>query len=257
MTLPTDLTTPGGPGTLVSLGDLQFSTDGRDYLRDQAVIGLRSYEGWGPVADATETFTHPSGDGTISGTRRRGARTVVLRGDILGRSPSAALEALDRLEAARGTLVIDERVRLMAREADVRFIDLIPERVSARHFRYALTLHADDPLRYSTESLVMPSGSHMIANPGTADARPVLDVVGPTGTIAIAHPRGTLTLQPVASGVTRFVDLRNGEVWQAGARVHGAMSGSALEVPAGASVVASVSGVGSGTLRARRFGAWP
>jgi hypothetical protein len=247
-----------GLDVVATLDDLRFSMAGREWAFDDAVIGLHTIEGWWDSApDATETFAHPTGDGTIDGYLRRGARTVTLRGDVRGKTPRATLEAFARLKRIPrlSRFVVDERVHGLAREVSARVVAVIPERRHALHSAFSITLHVADPLLYSTAVVDLSNGPNALASRGDEAARPVLELVGPHNAVTVQHSAGTLTIGATASGVTRTVDLRTRTVWQGGARVQGALSGPTPVVPPGGASW-TLAGKGAGALRARRFEAF-
>lgn len=244
--------------TRITLDGLSFVTSSRAArMASGAVIAVAELDGWDePARDTTERVAHPGGFGTLSGLRGRGGRSITARGWIRGRTVAEVLQAKDRLGAIEGTLVVEERARSLGREATVNNTAFAPQRITPLFEAFALVLHADDPLRYSTASLPLANGAITLPNRGTEDAWPTLELVGPHNAISIAHSGGTWQLDATPSGATRIVDLREGEVWQGGARVFGAESGPAPVVRAGGAQW-TVSGLGAGSARARRFEAWP
>lgn len=243
--------------TLISLGALRMAASSRrPTAATSERIFVSSIRGWSDLArDATEAIEHWSGDGQQAGLRRSGGRIVQLLGFVRG-TPIDVAEAKDELAAAGGLLVVDDRGRLLAREATVRVTGLTWEETSPVFDRFTMTLVADDPLRYSTESLLLRNGGNTIVNAGTREAWPLLDVTGPHGLVTISHAGGTWSLEATPSGVQRLVDLREGDVWQGGVRVFGLESGPAPVAARGENPW-TVSGLGSGMVRARRFEAWP
>lgn len=243
----------------VVYGALRFRTD-RSLSDDGYVLTLARLSGWWePAPDATDTTMHGSGDGTVPGMLRYGARTIELRGLIRGRDQGQVLEAKGRIaRARRGEIVVNERGLGFSRTASVRRIDVTYTDHSPTISSYTLTLLADDPLRYSTLTYNLQAGAQQIMNRGDETAWPILDVAGPHEPIDIIHPTGTWTLLTTPPGVTRTVDLRDGDVWQGGVRLFQADMGPAPIVRAGGSQWI-VSGLwGPGQLRAvvRRFEAW-
>lgn len=241
----------------VSLGDVRFQTGYETgQYAPKWTIGLAELEGWDDSApDRTETFDHWSGDGAESGLERDGARVIRVRGSISAPDMGSMTAGKDALKRAVGVFVVDDRLLGLAREATVRRPRVLWEQVTPLFERFSLTIVADDPLRYSTATASLANGSNVLVNRGDRDAWPVLEFVGPHNAVSIVHAGGTYQLTALTSGTERTVDLRNGNVWEGGVRVFGAESGPAPLVPAGGADL-TVSGLGSGTARVRRFEAW-
>lgn len=222
----------------------------------QDAFTLRELQGWWEGApEETDTIRHPGGDGDIPTLRRLGARTVEIAGSIHAGTDGSAIERLGRIQRARsGTLVVAERDGDVSREADVRQTGLTYKKHTPTFIQFSLFLRADDPLRHGSGAMNL-KASTVLPNRGDATAFPVLDITGPHGTLAIAHASGTWTLAALATGQSRTVDLRNGDVWAGQVRAFGAMSGPAPTVPPGGASW-TINGLGAGTARARRFEAW-
>ena len=244
---------------LVQLGTLTLVTRGATPGTGSAsIIGAVDMDGWDDdAADATETVPHWSGDGVVASSEHRyGARTITIRGFISGHSVADVARAKNRVKReARGLLSVNEHFIGLTREADTRRVGLIFKRVTPLFTTFTLTLLAEDPLRYAGGSRVLAAGANTIPNGGDEDASPVLTATGPLAATTITHDGGAFTLSAVASGVTRIHDLRNGDVWQGGVRVHGTESGPPPVVRAGGASW-TVAGLGAGTLGAARTEAW-
>lgn len=244
--------------TRVTLAGIDLLASGQYAPRRQSsTIVLASLTGWYDAPrDLTDETQHWTGDGVVAGLPRLGARTVRLRGYVRAQDEAGALAAVDRLgRARRGVLVVEERSRGLIREADVRQVGRSFDRVTSTFWRYDLTLQADDPLRYGSGTIALSNGAKTLVNRGDATAYPVLDLVGPHSAITVAHAGGSWSFAALASAQSRTVDLRNGDVWNGDVRVFGAESGPAPVVPAGGASW-TVSGLGTGTARARRTEAW-
>ena len=242
----------------IELAGLRLATDLADVEAGAAArIVASDLVGWDDdVPDETTSDGHPSGDGTVSGPLERGARRLVIPGYVFGDSIAAAHRAKAQLRRARsGRLVVEDRALGLTLEASVRRVGLVWDRVTDHAHEFTLSLKADDPLRYSTATLPMANGALTLPNRGDEAASPLLELSGPHGAITVVHPGGTWRLTAVAAGVTRVHDVRNGDVWQGGVRVFGTESGAAPSVAAGGSAW-TVSGLGSGSARVRRFEAF-
>lgn len=234
----------------VRYAGLEFNAVRRDTLT------VRDLPGWWEGApDETETIRHPGGDGDIQTLRRLGARTIELVGSIHAGRGGSAIEQLGRIQRARsGTLVVSERGGDFSREADVRQTGLPYKQHTPTFIQFSLFLRADDPLRYGSGVMDLKAAT-VLPNRGDVTAAPVLDVTGPHGALTVVHAAGTWTLAALASGQSRTVDLRNGDVWNGQARVFGSTSGPAAVVPSGGASW-TVTGLGAGAARVRRYEAW-
>ena len=242
--------------TRMSFGDLSFATSNHAVARAGAsAIACTTLEGWfEPARDLTSSTPHGSGDGLVSGARRESGRIITIGGFVRGTTPGAVGDAKDALLRAAGTFVVEELDRGLARECTARRTALTWQRVAPTLERFTLTLVADDPLRYASGSRVLTNGAQQLFNRGDRTAWPVLEVPGLHGSIDIIHPTGTWTLLDTPAGVTRLVDLRNGDVWQNGVRAFQADLGPApIVLPGGSQWI--VSGV-DGRAIVRRFEAW-
>ena len=243
--------------TRVTVAGLRLVTAHAQTPAGPSATFVSEIDGWYDTPrDLTDTIEHWTGDGVLALLPRLGARTVRIRGHVHARTPRAALEAQDALARVRGgVLVIEERTRGVAREADVRAVSLTFDRRTPEFLYYDLTVQADDPLRYGSAAVTLTNGAVTLTNRGDATAYPVLDLVGPHGGLSVTHPGGAWTLAALASGQSRTVDLRNGDVWAGNVRVHGLETGPAPIVPAGGASW-TVAGLGAGSARARRTEAW-
>ena len=240
----------------VSIGGVTFSTTGQEWaITQDSLIVMQSLTGWwDSVRVSTSTFDHSSGDGVVAGMQELEARTVTVSGFVAARTPAALMEARDTVSRASGVMTIDERARMLSREATVRKVGLTWQRRTALLEFFTLTLQADDPLLYGSGVRDLSNGANVLVNRGDRTAWPVLEVSG-TGALTIAHAGGSYSLTATPSNQTRVVDLRNGDVWNGNVRMFGVESGPAPRVaPGGGSW--TVSGIGSGSARVRRFEAW-
>ena len=268
--------TPSGYPSISSTGwldttrdDLHVTLDGIHARADHNIpegvdwiFVRRGFSGWWGKTSDPEVTDHPSGHGTIPGPPRLGARTIALPGWVRSardEDSAALMRALDRLGGlTNALLVVAETSRGLTREADVRTAKMSVVQVAPWLAQVALTLVADDPLRYGSGATALPNGATSLVNRGNETAWPLLDIVGPHSALSIAHPGGTWTLPALGSAVVRTVDLREGAVYDgAGAHVFGSGEGSGPlpRVPAGGASW-MVSGIGSGSIRARRTEAW-
>lgn len=239
----------------VRLGGIDFATS--DAAPGDVLYTLSRIRGWWESADdATEVTQHWSGDGDVAFEHRLAARTIEMRGLILARSLRDSLAGRASLAGVRSSVLgVAERSLGFSREASVRRLRVDFETLAPLVIGYTLTLQADDPLRYGSGAIALSNGANTLVNRGDATAYPVLDLVGPHSAITVAHAGGSWSFAALASGQSRTVDLRNGDVWNGDVRAFGAESGPAPVVPAsGASW--TISGLGTGTARARRTEAW-
>ncbi|WRS30606.1 endonuclease/exonuclease/phosphatase family protein [Actinomycetaceae bacterium MB13-C1-2] len=89
-------------------------------------------------------------------------------------------------------------------------------------------------------------GAVFLPNRGDARAYPLLEVTYPSGDLTITHPGGTWKLDGWSSAAKRFVDCRNGDVFNAaGNRLFGIASGSWPYIDPGGSTW-QVSGASAG-----------
>lgn len=245
----------------VSLGGVSFFTR-HAAPTDGGVVTLDRLSGWWEGApDQTDAQDHWSGDGTVAGLVRTGARVVELRGLVKASSMAGALAAKERLtRLRRGLLVVDERGAGMARQAEVRRVDMQFTDHSPRLSSYVLSFVADDPVRYGTSSLDkatggLGNGTVLVPNRGDAAISPVLELTGPHGAISIQHPGGTYGFAALSTGQSRVLDWRNGDVWNGQTRVFGSETGRRPVVAPGGSSW-TVSGLGTGGAVLRRFEGW-
>lgn len=220
-------------------------------------LSFGSLDGWYDSApDGARTSPHWSGFGSVlEGTGLR-PRVLRVRGLIRAESAAAALDAVDRLGQRRhGTFRVEETARGLTREVTARTVDFTPQRLTPLVWAYSLELIADDPLRYGSGERTLGLGSQAIANRGPEDAYPTLTLVGPHSALVISHPEGAYHFDALASGQTRVLDFRNGDVWDGQVRVFGVESGPRPVVRAGGSTW-FVSGLGSGSATLTRHEAW-
>lgn len=244
--------------TRVTLGALAMSSDNAGAARDvEAVTVVSEIAGWyDSPADATEVRQHWTGQGNVlAGPALLAPRLVKMRGWVSGDSAAGVLRAVEALGRFRaGTLVVDERRRGLAREADMRRLNLAWDRKSPIFQTFELSMIADDPLRYGSGFVALSNGANAIPNRGAELSFPVLELTGPHNAITITHPGGAWTFPALSSG-SRVIDMRTGDVWSGTARTFPAVSGPWARVPAGGGTW-TVAGLGSGSARVRRFEAW-
>lgn len=240
----------------VEFGDVTFSTAIRQPTTS-AVVSVESLKGWWEGAeDDTSSTPHGTGDGDVTGLPRLAPRDIEIRGLIKGRDLTQVLTAKAAFaRSRRGRLIVDEPTLSTRREVDARRVGLEFTDLSPTVCSYRLSLRADDPIRYAGQATLGPNGGIFLQNRGDAVAFPVLELNGPQGTVGIAHPRGLWTLTPTPEGRHRIVDLRNGDVWESGARVFRQEQGAAPVVLPGGSVWV-LTGLGTGQAIVRRHEAW-
>ena len=229
------------------------------FNRDGWLWGVNGVSGWWESAPvATRTVDAPRGDGVLAFARRFGARPISLAGFVVAESrrvDGVLEEALDRLAASHaGTLVVDELRRGVSREADVRLTDMQVSRLDDFRATVTLSLQADDPLRYGTSVLDLTNGRNVLVNPGDAVAYPIIDLCGPHSAVTVTHDGGTYSFPALSSGQRRTIDCRHGDVWDGDARVF-VGSGPWPRVGVGGAEW-TITGLGSGTAKVRRFQAW-
>lgn len=241
----------------VTLGDVEFASR-YVYPRGGVILVLTSMEGWWEAAEpTTETFNAFTGHGVVAGMEKFGPRTITLS-VLIASGPEEywrvdqEVERLGRLRST--TLYVDEEHAGVAREADVRVVQMRTDRPHPSMARVTVTCQADDPLRYSSDSMALTAAT-TLDNPGDMIAYPLIDLVGPHRALTITGNGGVTTVVATPSGTARTVDLRHGVVWQGSTRVAGALSGRLVSVPPGGTSW-TVTGLGSGTATVRRFEAW-
>ncbi len=243
---------------LVTLSGLTFESTGFAPTSAGGGLAFTDIKGWwdSPPPDVSETFAHPSGDGTVTGSTQLGGRTIELVGAIEALDTDDLLPTRDRLARVKaGTFIVNERNGGPSRLASVRRVDLRTQVLSPNYCLFNLFLRADDPLRYTSASRTLSNGSNSISNDGDEHASPTLTLVGPHSALTIVHPDGTYQFAALASGQERVLDFRNGDVWNASTRVFGVESGPRPVVRSGGSTW-TVSGLGAGSATLTRFAAW-
>ena len=245
----------------VRLGDIRIRSGGRPPRSGwRAFLRWAGLTGWlGSAQDATQTVTHPSGDGLVPGSPRLEARQITVSMAIIGANERACRDGLDVLaRVRRTTLVVAERDRGLVREADVRVTTMQETRIGLDAWAVTLSLIADDPVRHSGEWVALGNGPITLANRGDLTAWPLVELVGPHGTITITHPGGVRTVWSMGVGVRRTLDCRTGALFDGdGNRVNILQAGEGAwpRVPAGGGQW-TVAGLGAGSARMRRSEAW-
>ncbi len=221
-------------------------------------IYIDELEGWDDYApDETSRQQHWSGDGTVPGMPRRGARSIKLTMHIFGHDPHgpgstrAAIERLRRVENT--TLRVWDAALQLFREADVRTVDFKVEHDSPFDATVDMLLVADDPLRYNSGTIRVWKGVTRLPNRGNRRAWPLIESAGPVN-LTFQHGGGILSVQVQAG--KHIIDNRAGCVWNAsGQRVHGIASGPWLSIAPGGGMVETV-GLVNGNVRVTRWEAW-
>ena len=192
-------------------------------------VSLATLEGWWePVNDTTETTRHPVGDGDISFRPRQGGRVITVTGmiqtDPNTPDPGRLLALMDDVNAQTrsGTLLVDEHMRSMSRQVDVRRQSLQMTPLSHAYAIFTLVLTADDPLRYGSESKYLPQNVVTnVQNFGDAPrCYPILEWSGATTKPGVNFGRieWRLDVQTNAND-HMLVDCREGAVFKNGSRI--------------------------------------
>ncbi len=208
--------------------------------------------------DNTDTSPAWSGQGQVAGQESREARAITIACDLVGTAddgPGSPLEGLDAVSRlGRTTLTVSEDGRGLVRTCGVRLVEVQESRIGTQFSQLTLSLVADDPLRYSSQTRALTNGTALLPNRGDTSAFPRLALTGPHGAISITHPGGTWTFPALASG-SRLVDFRELQVWDGNSRVFGEGAGPAPRVlPGGSSW--TVAGLGAGSAVLSRAEAW-
>lgn len=149
---------------------------------------------WGGYSIKTDSEDSPTGDGSLDGSGRLGAKTIGVVGKMraLGfpteaDATAALYERLDYLsallaaEVRTADLVVTEGQRGLTRKVNVRLAqDPDHTWVNPYTVNWTLNLHAADPIRYDNERTPFQRGqSLVVTNRGTVMTRPLLDYWGP------------------------------------------------------------------------------
>lgn len=212
----------------------EFKASNVDLAGTREEISLESIEGWwDPVSDTTETTRHPSGDGDISFRLRQGGRVITVAGmietDYANRDAERLLTLMDQVtaETRSGTLLVQENLRSMNREIDVRRQSLQMTPLGHAYAVFTLVLVADDPLRYGTSTQEIPTRIRVaVRNYGDARSYPVIEWVGAASNPGIDFGSRSWRLgQSTSSGDTIRADFRNGTFYRNGSRIFPAWTG--------------------------------
>lgn len=206
-----------------------FTASNVDRAGTREEISLESIEGWWePARDTTDTAQHPSGDGDIGFRLRQGGRVITVTGmietDYSNPDAERLLTLMDEVTAQTrsGTLLVQEHLRSMNREIDVRRQSLQMTPLGHAYAIFTLVLTADDPLRYGSESQYLPQNVVTnVQNFGDAPrCYPILEWSGATTRPGVNFGRIEWRLD-VQTGPNdhMLVDCRNGAVFKNGSRI--------------------------------------
>ena len=243
----------------VSLGGLEFRPlyalppAGQWYAEVADLTGW-----WEPARDGTDTTPHWSGQGQITGVPQLEARQLTLEGSLIGSTVEgigSAHQALEQFRRLRRTTLRVAELDVV-READVRIVQLQASRVGPWEVAVTVSMVADDPLLYSSESrYITGNGLLKLANRGNTWAAGRLALVGPHNPITISHFDGVWSFPVLGAGAARLIDFREQVVWNGNARQFGVGAGPWPRVgPGGATWV--IAGLGSGSAILSRTEAW-
>lgn len=242
----------------VLLGSVELHTTRIEPDVGEWLLSMAEWSGWEePAPLDTEEVAHPSGDGQIPGVQRLGPRPITLSGLVKASSDyghgslTEALSGLSRIR--RATFRVVEREGL-TREADVRVSRLQSTRRGLRVAPYTLSLVADDPLRYSGET-VSRNGQVLLSNRGDEVAWPLIRVLGGS-TVTIVSATGTFRVT-IPSSVIHTINCREGIIWNSAGWVVDAATttGPWPRVPPGGDMW-TISGVPAGQVTISRHEAW-
>jgi len=243
----------------MSLGSIPLLTAPESFFEPwRFVLAPAGLTGWRTRAqDATDGSSHWSGAGQVAGSTATEPRQIILEGYVQGKftAPGSVEEGLDAIaRLSRTTLTVAEDARGLARQADVRVVQMQETRLSSVVAKVTLNLTADDPLRYTAESRVLANGTNLLPNRGDVSAFGRLALTGPHGAISIVHPGGTWTFPALSSG-SRLIDFREVRVWNGNVRVFGVGAGPVPRVQSGGSSW-TVSGLSTGSAVLSHGEAW-
>lgn len=213
--------------TTVELND--FTASNVPLVGEDEEISLTTLEGWwDPVSDATDTARHPSGDGDIGFRLRQGGRVITVAGmiqtDPRDATPARLLTLMDHVTAQTrsGVLRVQERMRSMHREADVRRQSLQMTPLTDSYAVFTMVLIADDPVRYGSADIALPRNvSTGVANNGDVErCYPILEWTGAASNPGVDFGNLNWRLgENTASGDRIVVDCREGAVFKNGSRI--------------------------------------
>lgn len=252
------------PCTIITLQGLDIVSDG------SGPVGFSALEGWeGGVAaqGGPEPWEHA--DGGVMGAVYYGPRTITIEGDIDAPSHEEYAELVAELGAVLSrpridTLVVDETMHLgLVRQVQVtRTRPVQISQVGHRHGIFTLTVEAASHLREDVDqqSATITTSGVTLSNKGTADAYPVVSLVGPLTNPAIVWPGGLWQYNlSVPAGTTLTVEMDRKRVRNLATTEHSRnnVSGSHnwLALPPGDTLVTRT-GAGSGTITAKWRSAW-
>lgn len=206
-----------------------FTASNVDVAGTREQISLGTLDGWWePVGDATERAAHPTGDGDIGFRLRQEARTITVAGsvktDFRDSSGERLMTIMDEVGAQTrsGVLRVEEHMRRMRREVDVRRHSLQLTPVGHSHAVFTLVLVADDPVRYGSGVSSLPRNvSTPVKNAGdVARCYPILEWTGAASNPGVDFGNLSWRLgENTASGDRVVVDCREGAVFKNGSRI--------------------------------------
>lgn len=240
-----------------------FTASNVDVAGTREEISLESIEGWWePARDTTDTARHPSGDGDIGFRLRQGGRVITITGmietDYSNPDAERLLTIMDEVTAQTrsGTLLVEENMRGMRREVDVRRQSLQMTPLSHAYAIFTLVLVADDPLRYGQGVSSLPRDSAAsVRNAGDADrCYPILEWTGAATNPGVDFGRLNWRLgENTSAGDHMLVDCRNGDVFKNGSRIFPGWTGYWPYIPGGSTWEFTARGV---SMTMRRRSAW-
>lgn len=212
-----------------------FTASNVDKAGTREEISLEAVEGWwDPVGDRTESIPHPRGDGDVSFRLLQGGRVITVSGmietDYQNADASRLLTLMDDVTAQTrsGTLLVQEHLRGMMREADVRRLSLQMTPLGHAHAVFTLVFSADDPIRYGSGVRTLPRNVAVgVQNPGDAPrTNPILEWTGAATNPGVNF--GTLNWrlgENTAAGDKMLVNCRDGTVFKNGSQIFPAWTG--------------------------------
>lgn len=250
------------PCTIITLQGLDIVSDG------SGPVGFSTLEGWeGGVAaqGGPEPWEHA--DGGVMGAVYYGPRTITIEGDIDAPSHEEYAELVAELGTVLSrpridTLVVDEAMHLgLVRQVQVtRTRPVQISQVGYRHGIFTLTVEAASHLREGVDQqfATITTAGVPLRNIGTADAHPVVSLVGPLTNPGLSWPGGAWSYSgTVPSGTTITVDMARRTVRNPATTVHSRnlAAGSWLALPPGDTLVKRT-GSGSGRIETRWRSTW-
>lgn len=221
------------------------------------IIKPGGWKGWdsGPGTRG-QRIDIPQGDGQFDLPVFRSGRIVLISGtavtDSLAKLTHMGDQFTGLLADGAGLLAVDQGD--VTRWAMVRLGDtpeFIPS-VNGRVFRAAFTLQvwAPNPLKFGVSRTF--GGGRAASHYGNTAAAPVLTVSGSMAagyTITGPGGRQFIVTAPLVAGVPHRIDMRSGYLYIGGVLTFGAVARADVwGIPAGGTVVHSLSGSGSGVL---------